>query len=386
MDSASIHYFPSLDDEAIETLLDSWKTTYPLMGVFALLPEAEQGGVEWLQSVCARYKVTLAGAVFPALVENGEFRTQGLWLLRFDSMPYIALHENLPHDAVGAARVAEQIGIQIRAQINDNPQVTLFLLFDALVPNISTMLDELYLQLANRVHYVGANAGSETFQPMPCLFDNARTIQNGVLLMLLQPHLGAMLAHGYCVPPKMISATSTEGNCIRQIDWRPAFEVYQELVQAQSGVEVTRENFYQHAVHFPFGIIRANHEVLVRIPVALEEDGSLFCVGEVPANAVLTLLEAPKIDSQHTLQTLVQGLTGLNGELAGSELLLFYCAGRRLHLGLEAASNELRQFAKLTRATSIAGALSLGEIGSSLQWGYPLFHNAALVVTRWDKG
>lgn len=386
MDSTSIHYFPSLDDEAIETLLDSWKTTYPLMGVFALLPEAEQGGVVWLQSVCARCKVTLAGAVFPALVENGEFRTQGLWLLRFDSIPYIALHENLPHDAVGAARVAEQIGIQIRAQINDNPQVTLFLLFDALVPNISTLLDELYLQLANRVHYVGANAGSETFQPMPCLFDNVRTVQNGVLLMLLQPHLGAMLAHGYCAPPKMISATSTEGNCIRQIDWRPAFEVYQELVHAQSGVEVTRDNFYQHAVHFPFGIIRANHEVLVRIPVALEEDGSLFCVGEVPANAVLTLLDAPKIDSQHTLQTLVQGLTGLNGDLADSELLLFYCAGRRLHLGLEAASNELRQFAKLTRATSIAGALSLGEIGSSLQWGYPLFHNAALVVARWDKG
>jgi hypothetical protein len=386
MDSPSIHYFPRLDDAPIKALLDSWRTTYPLMGVFALLPEAEQGGVERLQSVCARCKVALAGAVFPALVENGEFRMQGLWLLRFDSMPYVALHENLPHDAVGAARVAEQIGIQIRAQINDDPQVTLFLLFDALVPNISTLLDELYLQLANRVHYVGANAGSETFQPMPCLFDNARTIQNGLLLMLLQPHLGAMLAHGYCAPPEMISATSTEGNRIRQIDWRPAFEVYQELVHAQSGVEVTRENFYQHAVHFPFGIIRANHEVLVRIPVALEEDGSLFCVGEVPANAVLTLLEAPKIDSQHTLQTLVQGLTGLNGDLADSEILLFYCAGRRLHLGLEAASNELRQFAQLTRATSIAGALSLGEIGSSLQWGYPLFHNATLVVTRWDKG
>lgn len=386
MDSPGMHYFPNLDEAAIEALLDSWRTAYPLMGVLALLPEAEKGGIERLQSVCTRRKVTLVGAVFPALVESGEFRTQGLWLLRFDSMPYVALHENLPHDAAGAARVAEQIGNQIRAQINEHPQVTLFLLFDALVPNISTLLDELYLQLANRVHYVGANAGSETFQPMPCLFDNARTIQNGVLLMLLQPHLGAMLAHGYCAPARMISATSTEGNRIRQIDWRPAFEVYQELVRAQSGVEVTRENFYQHAVHFPFGIIRANHEVLVRIPVALEEDGSLFCVGEVPANAVLTLLEAPKIDSPHTLQTLVQGLTELDGELAGREILLFYCAGRRLHLGLEAASNELRQFAQLTRATPIAGALSLGEIGSSLQWGYPLFHNATLVAARWNKG
>ena len=386
MNSQGMHYFPAMNDASIEALLDSWRTACPLMGVLALLPEAERGGVERLQAICARRKVALVGAVFPALIESGEFRTQGLWLLRFDAMPYVALHENLPHDAVGAAQVAEQIGSQIRSQIKDDTQVTLFLLFDALVPNISTLLDELYLQLANRVHYVGANAGSETFQPMPCLFDNARTIQNGVLLMLLQPHLGAMLAHGYGAPPNMISATSTEGNRIRQIDWRPAFEVYQELVRAQSGVEVTRENFYRHAVHFPFGIVRANHEVLVRIPVALEEDGSLFCVGEVPANAVLTLLEAPKIDSPHTLQALVQGLTRLNGELAGSELLLFYCAGRRMHLGLDAATGELLQFNQLTRATPVAGALSLGEIGSSLQWGYPLFHNATLVATRWDKG
>jgi hypothetical protein len=386
MNSPGMHYFPALDDASIEALLDSWRIACPLMGVLALLPEAEQGGVERLQAICARRKVALAGAVFPALIERGEFRTQGLWLMRFDEMPYVALQENLPHDAAGAARVAEQIGSEIRMRIKDDTQVTLFLLFDALVPNISTLLDELYLQLANRVHYVGANAGSETFQPMPCLFDHARTIQNGVLLMLLQPHLGAVLAHGYGVPPKMISATSSEGNRIRQIDWRPAFEVYQELVRAQFGVEVTRENFYQNAVHFPFGIIRANHEVLVRIPVALEEDGSLFCVGEVPANAVLTLLEAPKIDSPHTLQTLVQGLTLLNGDLVGSELLLFYCAGRRMHLGLEAATGELHQFNRLTLATPVGGALSLGEIGSSLQWGYPLFHNATLVAARWDNG
>lgn len=385
MDSPSMHYFPSLDDAAIEALLDSWQAAYPHMGVLALLSEAERGAVERIQAACARRKVALVGAVFPALVESGEFRTRGLWLLRFDAMPYVALHENLPDDAAGAARVAEQIGGQVRAQIGEHPQATLFLLFDALVPNISTLLDELYLQLANRVHYVGANAGSETFQPMPCLFDNTRTIQHGVLLMLLQPHLGAMLAHGYCAPPEMISATSTEGNRIRHIDWRPAFEVYQELVRAQSGVEITRENFYQHAVHFPFGIIRANHEVLVRIPVALEEDGSLFCVGEVPANAVLTLLEAPKIDSVHTLQTLTQGLLKLNGDLAGSEMLLFYCAGRRLHLGMDAASNELHQFNQRTQAAQVAGALSLGEIGSSLQGGYPLFHNATLVATRWDK-
>jgi len=32
----------------------------------------------------------------------------------------------------------------------------------------------------------------------------------------------------------------------------------------------------------------------------------------------------------------------------------------------------------------MAGALSLGEIGSTQAWGYPTFHNAALVCTPWQ--
>jgi len=245
------------------------------------------------------------------------------------------------------------------------------------------LLDETYLQLANRVHYAGANAGSETFQPMPCLFDHQRVVSNGLLLLLLENHKGAILEHGYHAPQQVVYATSTEGNRIAQIDWRPAFDVYQELVQQQYGVQITRDNFYQLAVHYPFGIVRANHHVVVRIPVVLNDDGSLFCVGEVPANAVLTLLQCPEVDSQETLRVLTEGLQAINGRTAGDELLLFYCAGRRLHLGLEAASSELVEFGRRTGAAQVAGALSLGEIGGSTLHGYPLFHNATLVAARW---
>jgi len=203
-----------------------------------------------------------------------------------------------------------------------------------------------------------------------------------VLTLLLDNHPGAILEHGYQAPEHTVYATTTDGNRIAQIDWRPAFEVYQELVQERYGVAMTPENFYQLAVHYPFGIVRANHQVLVRIPVALNDDGSLHCVGEVPANAVLTLLEQPQVDSPEMLRVLTQGLTVLHGETADTELLLFYCAGRRLHLGLDAASAELVEFGRRSAAARVAGALSLGEIGGSTQNGYPLFHNAALVATR----
>lgn len=381
-----MHYLPEVNEADIDAVLAKWQARYPKLGVCVLLPEAEKERVALLQAACARRKVALAGGIFPALIREGEFCSNGAWLLFFPEMPYFALHDKLPSDAVCAAHVAKEIAAGIRVHLDDTPDLTLFMMFDAMVPNISTLLDNLYLHLANRVHYAGGNAGSETFQPMPCLFDSQRVAQNAVLLMLLKHHHGTILEHGYRAPDHSVYATSTMGNRISQIDWRPAFEVYQELVRAQYGVEITPQNFYQHAVHFPFGIVRADYQVVVRIPVRLAEDGSLFCIGEVPSNAVLTLLEKPAVDSNETLRVLTEGLASLNGDPNGAELLLFYCAGRRLHMGLAAATAELREFADLTRAVCIAGALSLGEIGGSSVHGYPLFHNAALGASYWYKG
>jgi hypothetical protein len=272
---------------------------------------------------------------------------------------------------------------QVKQHLDGVDEATLFMLFDAMVPNIGTLLDQLYLQLANRVHYAGANAGSETFKPLACLFDNQRLVNNGVLMVLLSEHKGAILEHGYHAPPQTVYATSTAGNCISQIDWQPAFEVYQELVQSHYGVQITPENFYENAVHFPFGIVRANHHVVVRIPVMLTTDGALFCVGEVAPNSVLTLLKSPTVDTHETLSVLTKGLTAMNGDSAASELLLFYCAGRRMHLGIEKATTELQEFEQRTRASQVAGALSLGEVGGSTLHGYPLFHNATLVAAHW---
>jgi len=378
-----MHYLPTVEEATVEQKLKELQALYPALGICALLPEAEKEKVAVLQAVCNRCTVPLVGGIFPALVMDGHFQTSGVWLLCFEEMPYCNLYGDLPSGGDEVARTMEKIAADVRGQVDHDSDLTLFLLFDAMLPNIGTMLDALYLHLANRVHYAGANAGSETFQPMPCLFDGQKIVQNGLLLILLTRHKGAILEHGYRAPENTSYATSTKGNCISQIDWQPAFKVYQDLVREEYGEEVTAENFYQYGVHFPFGIVRANHHVVVRIPVALAEDGSLFCVGEVPPNSVLTLLKAPTVRSVETLHVLTEGLKTLNGDIAGTELLLFYCAGCRLHLGMEMATTELEAFHTLTEAAQVAGALSLGEIGGSTVHGYPLFHNATLVAARW---
>lgn len=373
-----VAYLDAANLTQLETQLGEWQQRFPTVGVVAFLPESEQAGLQALQTLFRSRAIPLVGAIFPAVIVNGQFHSDGLLLFCFDAMPRYLLQEDLALEGGQLTDASRALASKVVEQLEGSDDATtLFLLFDAMLPNIGKILEELYLELADRVHYMGVNAGSESFQPMPCLFDSEHVIQNGLLALLLPGHHGATLEHGYGVPDKLIAATSTEGNRIISIDWRPAFEVYAERVKAQYGVEITAQNFYQYGVHFPFGIIRADREVLVRIPVALMEDGSLFCVGEIPPNAVLTLLAAPQVDSRHTAELLATHFT----PVPDTTVLTFYCAGRRLHLGSDAAQAELDLAADKLGSKMLYGALSLGEIGSSRRGGYPLFHNAALIMS-----
>lgn len=374
----------SVEADSIGHILTNWQAGWPRMGVFALLPESERAKLPILQAACRQRGIPLIGGIFPALVTQQGFSRDGVWLLRLDEMiPAFLLPELDAGEHEAAAKIARAVESALDTGATAIAKPTLYLVFDGLIPNIATILDGLYLRTADRVNYAGVNAGSETFQPMPCLFDGERVIGNGVLGMLLPGNSATVLEHGYPAPERVMIATSTQGNRILNIDWRSAFDAYQEIIKAEYDIDLTRENFYQYAVHFPFGILRANEEVVVRIPVALTDDGSLFCVGEVPENAILVLLRAPAADAGQCITHLVEELEAVNGPLRNRGLLTFYCAGRRMHLGDDAAK-ELVKLNALTGVASMAGALSLGEIGSTHAWGYPLFHNATLVCTPWQ--
>jgi hypothetical protein len=367
-----IEYFQTIAEAKIKTCCQQWQRESQDVLILALVAEIEADKVVELQGILKSMAIPLIGAIFPALVHAGEFKSSGVLLICLPQKILWHLQAELPQEQAALHQCLDLIIDDLQPALEVAEDSALFMLFDAMVPNIATILDELYMLLGDSVHYMGVNAGSETFQPMPCLFDSERIVQNGVLVMLFSPHKGAILEHGYEVPRQTIIATSTTGNRISSIDWRPAFDVYRERVQQQYAVEINRDNFYQHAVHFPFGIVRADKEVLVRIPVMLDDDYSLVCVGEIPENSVLTLLDAPQAQSLDTVNRLADKLD------EHPVNLLFYCAGRRMHL-LDAADNELKDLQQKASDRLNAGALSLGEIGSSRKGGYPLFHNATLV-------
>ncbi|SDH31893.1 Uncharacterized conserved protein, contains FIST_N domain [Propionivibrio dicarboxylicus] len=369
--------------DAVDTLgarLTAWRQSAADMGVFVLLAEKDQGRIGEIQSTCRALGVPVVGGVFPALVTEGGIVDRGLVAFVLDPMPPWCLIGDL--DAAGddaAARLADEVSARLMTGTPATERPQLFLAFDALIPHIGTILDGLYERLENTVSYSGVNVGSESFEPIASLFDGERSVTHGVLGFFWPAATEVVARHEYTASPKRMQATTTCGNCVDTIDDRPAIEAYRQQILAEYGVDVTAENFYQHAVHFPLGMASA-FDCLVRIPVALDADGSLRCVGEIPERTALQVLKAPALEDSRCVAAIGEALAG--GDAAGS-VLVFYCAGRCLHFGREGADVELAGLRERVAVGGMCGALSLGEIVSDDdQFGMPRFHNAAIVCIR----
>ena len=361
------HYIAEISQKELLTLLSKWKEDYPGCSVLATVSEKDIGSVQMIQRSCKELEIGVIGAVFPRLIVSSQVQEKGILLIRMDTMPKYVLSDNLAENGT-----LEHVADNLLLSISSEEKQTLLMLFDAMTPNISSLLDRSYLKVSDKVSYIGASAGSESFQTTPCLFDSSRFESGGVLAVLWPEKEASFIGHGYLAPDRHITATSSSKNCIHSIEWRPAFDVYQEFAFSEYGVTITKENFYSVAVKFPFGIIRGCGDVLVRIPVAIGDNGSLFCTGEIPENAMLTLLQSSEED-------LMKGAIEFEQGLPASEFspgLIFYCAGRAMFLGEERVQAELNALSR--RRGPVIGMMTLGEIGSTADGSYPVLHNAAI--------
>lgn len=372
----SYYILGNFEPEAIEAVIAEWKSDFPELGILILLPEAEHPAVPAIQLLCRTLDVPMMGAIFPALITETGFKTDGVGLVRFDICPPWFLVSDIGLGG-GCSRLQAAVnGLAGPSMPNQSgrPQ-ELFLIFDGILPNIASLLDELFVAYQNDFNYSGIGAGSETFKSMPCLFDQRRLLANGAIGIRLPQDSAHYLEHGYPVGKSLMEASSTTGNRIFTINYQPALTVYREVLRRDFGIMLTPDNFYEYAVHYPFGLITAI-DVLVRIPVGFDSDGSITCVGEIPPNVRLRLIKAPLLAQSDAVSQLATRMNARGQQ--DSDLLLFYCAGRRMHMGEQAAS-EVDQFGQMTAAKSLLGALTLGEINTETELGFPRFHNAAMV-------
>lgn len=320
-------------------------------------------------------EVDFFGGLFPALIHETHKHSRGALLVPIPAAqaPEIVtgLDDGVPSLAEFGARLAATNGPK-----------SAIVFVDGLTKSISRLLTELYSQVGSTVRFVGGGAGCLTLRQEPCVFTREGAFQDAAVIAPVAARSAIGVRHGWNQLAGPVIATRASGNVIHELNWRSAFEVYREALAPHTDMELTRENLFAASNAFPFGIIREGNEDVVRDPVSVTEDGALVCVGEVPENVVLRILEGD-------VHSLVDAARRAAADSCRSEVevprsaFIVDCVSRTIYLGDQFATELEAVRASLDEHypdLPVTGVLSLGEISSHAH-GMLEFYNKTIVVS-----
>ncbi|MEM9340589.1 MAG: FIST C-terminal domain-containing protein [Bacteroidota bacterium] len=310
---------------------------------------------------------TIAGGIFPMVIYDQQSYEKGIVLKTIQTTQ--------------APILVPDIGSVSREDlpIIDEKDRSCIIFLDGLSDTIPSFLDHIYEKYGNTISYVGAGAGSLTLQQSPCIFTNEGLFENAAVLLMASNEVSLGVKHGWEKISGPYVANKTDGNRIVELNWRPAFDVYKEVVEASCQKKFKEDNFFDIAKGFPFGIYREGQEDIVRDPISVDESGALMCVGQVSQNTSLNILKGDK----DNLVSCAKEAANQSLNDGKSDVFVVDCISRILYLE-EGFKEELDVINSVVREKDdrmeLEGILSLGEISSG-QDGFLELYNKTIVVS-----
>lgn len=256
---------------------------------------------------------------------------------------------------------------------------TMFVFVDGRSRHISDLVESIFNCYGLFPNYIGGGAGSFSGEK-PCIFSNKGLLKDAVVIALADIKSGIGVAHGWEPAAGPLRVTAADDQKIISLNWRPAFEVYREIVEGISGMFFQETGFSQLAKGFPLGIIKMAKEMVVRDLIAVEGD-RLVCIGEVPLNSFVYVLNGDR-DSLITGAAKARQLAAEAYRQAFKSkkekpfvTLFMDCVSRALFL----QSDFDRELMVVSGGYPLLGALTLGEFANSGR-NYLEFYNHTAVI------
>jgi hypothetical protein len=323
-----------------------------------------------LDALLRQQRLPLIGGLCPQILHGRTAYEHG-WIV-------VAMPEPLTVRRIdGLSDPASDFAADLERAFADVPnQPTILVFVDGLAKRIAGLIDALFDVFGTEPHFLGGGAGSLSFVQKPCVLSNEGVHADAAVIGLLAIPSSLSVGHGWRPVVHDLQLTSVDRNVIRQIDYRPAFEVYAEQVNALSPIPISADNFFQVAQAFPFGINKLAGEHVVRDPIAVTPEGALVCVGELTQGDFVDLLTATADQLIEAAGHTARRAAHADGRLGPT--LFIDCISRALFLG-ERLTEEVEAVKGQSGADVLFGAMVLGEIANSGS-GYLEFYNKTSVV------
>ena len=347
--------------------------------ILLFLTEASAPEIESLDKYLKALPVPVIGGLFPQIIHGVNHYDHGALIFGIN----FALDVNVFPQLSTNINDCEETLAQIAPWLNEHQ--SFLVLVDGLSANIDPFIEILYDKLGPSKTVAGGGAGSLSLRQQPCLLSNQGVLADAALLVAWPNKISIGVSHGWQKVAGPFLVTSTQGNEIHTLDYRPAFELYKEIIESQTSKRFDKEGFFSIAKTFPFGMERLDQEILIRDPIATD-NGALICVGRVPENTLVYLMkgvpEALIASAGKAAHLVIDDL--VEKDYLAMDCVLFDCISRVLFLE-DRFEEELECVVKkLPPNTEVVGALTLGEIASS-PWGGLQFLNKTTVVCGFSE-
>lgn len=370
-DDMQIFLDPTGTPQSLTSLLKQADDDPSIQGIFVLSCDANGLSPENIDSALLNLNKPVFGGVFPEILHNNAKYKQANIVLGMPVKPEVVLISNLPNPERDFSDTIDEL-------IPDtDDSSTMFVLVDGLSQRIGDLIRGIFDILGQDLNIIGGGAGSLSFEPKPCIFTNEGLKKDCAQLVLSSLQSGIGVSHGWQSISGPYKVTKASGNTIQSLDWKPAFEIYKEVVEKASGQSFSETEFFNIAKAYPFGINKLGAEKVVRDPIIQNKRGEIVCIGEVEEGSYVDILTGNIASLVSAAQTaLERGLDAFPGVPERPLNLFIDCISRVLFME-EEFSQELN--AVYDPNTPLIGALTLGEIANSGQ-DYLEFYNKTAVI------
>ncbi len=332
-----------------------------------------------LNSLLCACPLKLFGGIYPMITLQGNLLKQGALIIGFKETFDVTLFSQLDHVS-NEGCLEKLITSALERKNNFRGHDSFLMFYDALIDNVEGFIDCLFECLDHGINIAGGGAGNLDFIQRPCLFTNQGLHHNAVLLVTLPRKLTTSIAHGWHVFQGPFLVSEAQGQTVQSLDYRPAYEVYCHAIETVTEHTFSNTDFFDIAKNFPLGIEDINNNLIVRDPI-LAQNNNLQCVGNIPINSMVYLLEGDTETLISSTEQAAISAFSARSQTIRSTTMVFDCVSRVLFMEDE-FEKELDVIAKHCASPALFGVISLGEIANSPSGAIRLL-NKSIVISSW---
>lgn len=297
--------------------------------------------------------------------------------LRSTEMHFAAgVGHHLRHDREAAAK--EIVSSFNGLNNHQYPFRSALVLTDALAGYADDLIESLNHLTVGTYTLFGGGAGDDAQFSRTHVFHDTEALADAAIALeiLSNKPLGVGVRHGWMPASEAMRVTEADGMRLISLNAAPAVEVFQDHASS-TGQAFDLDNPVPFFLHNIIGIDTGSGHKL-RVPLAVNPDGSVTCAADIPTGATIHIMSATGVSSADAAEgaalSAIEQLNGYQPKVA----LFFDCVATRLRMGQEFGA-EMESLKKALGTTKYAGCNTYGQIARSPRQ-FSGFHNCTAVV------